>query len=161
MYRYNKDENHVIDGDKQFIESTITKIFKFFLGGGLFKVFAFMFMLFGGMFWLKEYMIAKDYIKTIGTFEGYTSCSDGVCGNRYSYEVDGKTYYVSSDLSSDSFPETDDVYYNPENPAEAIMYSDWHIIFIVGLVLFVGIELFNRKMKSIIFGGNKKGPINV
>ena len=156
MYRYNNaDRNQVVDSDKQFVETTLSKVFKFFLSGGIFKIFAYMCILFGGMFWTKEFITSRSYVKTVGTFIDYVGCNDGVCGAQYIYEVNGIEYYVSPNLDSNSFPEEADVYYNPENPGEAMMFSSWHILFITGVVMLVGIELFNKKMKSLIFGGNK------
>lgn len=113
------------------------------------------------IFFLKEYRLSREYVETIGTFVDYTTCDDGMCGSSYSYVVDGNTYYVSSDLKSDYFPKTDKVYYNPDNPSEAIMFSNWHILFIAGVVIFAGIELFKRKIKSYIAKNDKNGPINV
>lgn len=155
MYRYNNSSNQVVDPDKEFVETTLSKIFKFFFTGGFFKIVAYLFIFMGGLFWSKEFITSRSYVKTIGTFEEYTSCSDGVCGNRYSYVVDGKTYYVSSDLQSDTFPEKDNVYYNPKNPSEAMMFSSWHILFITGVVMIVGMKFLSKKTRSILAGGTK------
>lgn len=142
-------------------ENIISKLFRFFLGDGILKICALIFMIMGGCLYVKEYMTAKDYVKTVGTFVDYTTCNDGMCGSKYSYVVNGETYYVSSDLQSNYFPEKDDVYYNPENPSEGMMYSNWHVLFIAGVVIFAGIEFFKRKIKSYIAKNDKKGPINV
>lgn len=144
-----------------YADNFISKIFKFFLGDGLLKIGLLFLIVMSGSLYVKEYMTAKDYVKTVGTFEDYTGCHDGVCGNKYSYVVDGETYYVSSNLNSDSFPEKDAVYYNPENPSEAMMFSNWHITFIVSVVMFVVVELFKRKIKSYLNKQDKNGPINV
>ena len=47
------------------------------------------------------------------------------------------------------------------NPSETIMFSNWHILFIAGVVIFDGIELFKRKIKSYIANNDKTGPINI
>lgn len=150
--------------DNSFNDSTsnfIGKMFRFLFGGGVFVLFSIIFICVGGSLFIKECLVAKDYVKTIGIFEDYTSCSDGVCGSRYSYVVDGETYYVSSDLNSNYFPEKDNVYYNPGNPSESMMFSNWHVLFIAGVVMLGGRELFKRKIKSYLNSSNKNGPINV
>ena len=66
-----------------------------------------------------------------------------------------------ADLNSNYFPEKDNVYYNPENPSESMMFSNWHVLFIAGVVMLGGRELFKRKIKSYLNSSNKNGPINV
>lgn len=147
--------------NNNYVGNIISKLFRFFLGDGILKICALFFIFLGGFCFIKEYKLSREYVETIGTFVDYTTCDDGMCGSSYSYVVDGNTYYVSSDLKSDYFPKTDKVYYNPDNPSEAMMFSNWHILFIAGVVIFVGIELFKRKIKSYIAKNDKNGPINI
>ena len=42
-----------------------------------------------------------------------------------------------------------------------MIFSNWHILFIAGVVIFAGIELLKRKIKSYIAENDKNDPINI
>ena len=92
-----------------------------FLGVGLFSS-------------ISEHNQTKGYKKTTGIL---TNCI--VDEAIYEYQVNGDTYTASPNMSSncDVFKERDIVYYNPNNPSESIMYANWNIITITGLILVI------------------------
>ena len=111
----------------------------------LLKFIAILFIIVGGISFIKEYTKAMKYEETIGILENYDSCNENGCQAIYSYEVNGEKYYASPDLISDSFKETAKVYYNPESPSENVMNSNWHVLFIGGCVILMITKIFGKR----------------
>ena len=88
----------------------------------------------GLFFSISEHNQTKGYEKTTGIL---TDCV--VDEAIYEYQVNGDTYTASPNMSSncDGFKESDIVYYNPNNPSESIIYANWSIFTITGLILVI------------------------
>lgn len=84
-------------------------------------------------------MIGKE--KTIGTLSGYYDCGQfddlDSCNALYEFEVNGKTYTASPDLVSGKgdFPSSDTVYYNPKDPSDNTMDSNWGLFLAISILL--------------------------
>lgn len=108
------------------------------------------FFLFGVLFFvvglfstISENKKIEGFVKTDAYFVEYSDCyndgdGDTYCEGIYTYEVDGKKYYASPNEESNSFPEKREVYYNPNDPEEAIILANWSTLAIVGGVLALG-----------------------
>ncbi|MGN1372264.1 MAG: DUF3592 domain-containing protein [Candidatus Coprovivens sp.] len=109
---------------------------------------------------ISEHNQTKEYESTTGVLKGYTNCSysDGskLCNATYEYEVDGIRYTASPSKFSNrsSFEKNKIVYYNPNNPSESIIYADWNIIIITGLIFIVVVVIIS----IIIINFTKKIP---
>lgn len=97
---------------------------------------------------------AKNYLKTEGELVRYTNChndddGDEICNALYKYEVNGHTYEGSPKLLStrDGFKQTIIVKYNPDNPNEYVMNSNWNSIVITGMIVFIA-TIFIFKISS-------------
>ena len=114
-----------------------------FLGVGLFSS-------------ISEHNQTKGYEKTTGIL---TNCI--VDEAIYEYQVNGDTYIASPNMSSncDGFKERDIVYYNPNNPSESIIYTNWSIFtvtgFIVAIVPIIILLFLNKKRKKLKDKDNK------
>lgn len=84
-------------------------------------------------------MQAKNYDTTIGTIKNYSCNSKEECHAYYEYQVNGKAYTVSPSMisSKDGFKQTITVYYNPNNPSEAVVDTEWNYIVYVGILIVV------------------------
>ena len=98
---------------------------------------------------INEHNKTEGFEKTIGYFVDfdYENCSldedRNLCRGIYSYEVDGKTYEVSPQELSDDFEQQRNVYYNPDNPEEGVIYVNWFwLIFVGGIVVCFCISIF-------------------
>jgi len=84
-------------------------------------------------------MIGKE--KTIGTLSSYYDCGqfgeEDNCQAYYEFEIDGKKYTSSSDevASKDDFPINKTVYYNPKNPNDNSMDSEWGDFLFISILL--------------------------
>ena len=126
------------------------------------------FVLFGGVFlgvglyeYNDEHSKAEGYEKTIGYFVevDYSDCTydddEQLCKAIYEYEVNGIRYDVSTSSYSNYFDDEIEVYYNPNNPSESIIFSPlWTFIVIGGIFFGIGLSFiiilliiwfFNRK----------------
>ena len=84
----------------------------------------------------------------------------------YEYQVNGDTYIASPNMSSncDGFKERDIVYYNPNNPSESIMYANWSILIIIGLILVIVpviISIYTNNQKKKILKGEENITMKV
>lgn len=147
-------------GTKLITKSIYPIIILIFIGPWI--MFGLIFMLVGGVLHFREYNLSKEYVKTTGHLEEYYNCNEGTCSANYSYQVDGEIYYASPNLSSDSFSEKADVYYNPNNPRESMMFSGWKILFIAGLLIIIGFSIggiiAKKKMDNFV---KKINPLNI
>lgn len=109
-----------------------------------------------------EYKETKGYEKTTGILKKYINCNyDGSeqCEAIYEYQVNEITYSVSPKLISnrDGFETTSIIYYNPNNPSEAVMGAKWGTLAISGfiIILFViVIFILKIKMRKVLKVGN-------
>ena len=113
------------------------------------KVFGLIFLGVGLYSTINEHNKIEGFEKTIGYFVDfdYEDCNldeeRNLCRGIYSYEVDGKIYEVSPQELSDDFDQQRDVYYNPDNPEEAVICSNWFgLIFVGGIVVCFCISIF-------------------
>lgn len=99
-------------------------------------------------------IIGKE--KTTGTLSSYYDCGqfgeEDNCLAYYEFKVDGKTYKSSSDevCSKEDFPKNKTVYYNPKNPNDNSMDSNWGIFLAISILLFsLFVYEYNRINKNI------------
>lgn len=119
-----------------------------FLGVGLFSS-------------ISERNYTKEFEQTTGIL---TNCV--VDEAIYEYQVNGDTYIASPSRSSncDGFKERDIVYYNPNNPSESIMYANWSILIIIGLILVIVpviILIYTNNQKKKILKGEENITMKV
>lgn len=105
---------------------------------------------------------SKNYLESEGKLVSYDNCQyngDDVelCEGVYEYVVNGVTYKGSPNLLTDrsSFKQTIIVKYNPDNPSEYVMYSEYYgliiagmILIAVGLVPFISVRILSKKSSN-------------
>ena len=109
------------------------------------------FVFIGTISLIKENNKIKSYKQTVGTILTKFDCLEDECKASYSYEINGETYYVLNKKYSTYFSNKEIVYYNPENPEEAIIKSFNNIFFIMSgsTILFVLCIIYIIKNKII------------
>ena len=112
------------------------------LGGPWFMV-GLLFFVIGTFSTINEHKKIEGFTKTdayyVGTYDCYTDSDSGTfCEGIYVYKVDGIEYYASPAEESNSFPEKRDVYYNPNNPSESVILTNWLTLVIIGGILTFG-----------------------
>ena len=155
---FNKYDNFLVNNDG--IETKIINISAKnddYLGKFLISIFVVPWILGGilflgiGLFFnIYERNQAKGYEKTIGLLIEYNG-DEAI----YEYHVNEDTYTVSPKMTSNLniFAEQDTVYYNPNNPSESIVYTNWSIFtvtgFIVAIVPIIILLFVNKKRKKL------------
>lgn len=140
---------YALDKNKNLFKE-IVKIFKFLYIFPL-ALAGFIFTCVGAYCLIDERMSSKNYIETTGILKSFKTDIEGYTGV-YEYKVDDEVYSVSPNklTSKDSFPKEEIVMYNPDNPEEAIISADWHILLIGGIVLLgIFMFLFCRNFKKV------------
>ena len=107
----------------------------------------------------------ENYANTIATLNDFYDCyyiegdrTDELCSAEYQYIVDGKNYKASPKQASDkdTFEQEVTVYYNPNNPSEAVIPASYNYTIIASAIILVatvigaiivGITL-SRKIKN-------------
>lgn len=101
-----------------------------------------------------ENKIKKEYNQTNATLVEYTNCQFDeenieICSAIYKYEVNDNTYTMLLDLDAvrDVYPDTEIVYYNPNNHRETAMYFGieryvYRIFGIVSGIVIIPIAVF-------------------
>ena len=159
--KYNQHSNFLVNAnDAETKEINVSSKTVGCLGKILSLMFIGPWMLFGIVFLgvglfssISEHNQTKGYEKTTGIL---TNCI--VDKAIYEYQVNGDTYIASPNMSSncDGFKERDIVYYNPNNPSESIMYANWSILIIIGLILVIVpiiiLIYINNQKKKILKG---------
>lgn len=108
-----------------------------------FAPFFFMGLIFIGVstyFKFLEYHQSKNYLKTTGNLINYEKCvKDGLCQAVYEYEVNGIIYSGTPNYLSDEskLKEHMIIKYNPNDPSQYIIASEWNDLFIAGIVMVV------------------------
>lgn len=112
--------------------------------------------------YISERSQTKNYDNTIATLKDYINCEyddgDELCEAVYEYQVNGITYTISPNQLSNpgGFKTTDTVYYNPNNPKEAIIYANWGTLTIIGIIITIVIISFFIKANINLSKMNKK-----
>lgn len=166
MYRYNHDNNK--EEKTYFIDlrgTWLSKVIIFIFGGGIIYLALWVMFFMGILLYIGEYRKSLKYVETIGTNESFESCSNGgYCSDRYVFEVEGQKYYAHYNVDSDFFDRYEKVYYNPKNPNENMIFSNWWTLILgSGAILFI-MYFMKWKIKSYIKNANVKNnnkPINV
>ena len=102
-----------------------------------------LFFVIGTFSTINEHKKIEGFAKTdayyVDTYDCYTDSDSGTfCEGIYVYKVDGIEYYASPAEESNSFPEKRDVYYNPNNPSESVILTNWLTLVIIGGILTFG-----------------------
>lgn len=111
-------------------------------------------LLFGIKGSISQHKISKEYVQTEGYFTDYEIYSTGERAGRdtnvtykltYTYDVDGMSYTVSTDMGMGYVPDhgsTRTVAYDPDDPGKSVLVgSSHHAVLIVMGVLFAGVPL--------------------
>lgn len=98
-------------------------------------------------FGIGSYQYISEHIKTNGfekaeaTLKGFTDCEkvegSETCRAIYEYQIGNVIYTISPNLltSEDHFKEDTTVCYNPKNPRDAVIYSEWNSLLLIGIVM--------------------------
>ena len=83
---------------------------------------------------MREASISKGYKKTEGVLINYAYFSNGKQGV-YEYSVNGKNYHVTTEemMEVNKFPKTKTVRYNPNSPADSLIYANCLPTTLIGL----------------------------
>ena len=79
----------------------------------------------------------KGYLKTNAVLVDQRNCQDGVCEAIYEYSVNGKTYQAIPDELSNNFEKERSLKYNPDNPEQYVIDSNWGTFLIIGSLCLV------------------------
>lgn len=116
-----------------------------------------------------EKVVGYDYT-TPAILKGYDNCevSDGYefCAAIYEYEVDGKTYQITTDVTGTkgTYKNNETIYYKLEDPANGLIKANWQDNSIFGGILaaIFGILLvFGNILVNIIAGKKENIVANV
>ena len=167
--KYNQHSNFLVNAnDAETKEINVSPKTVGCLGKILSLMFVGLWMLFGIVFLgvglfssISEHNQTKGYGKTTGIL---IECNGDEA--IYEYQVNGDTYTASPNMSSncDGFKERDTVYYNPNNPSESIMYANWSILTITGLILVIVpviILIYTNNQKKKILKGEENITMKV
>lgn len=101
-------------------------------------IIGFVALYFGTVGEYRQNLKIKGYTKTQGTFTGIIPINDNAYKLMYTYVVNGETYTVSTESSTDVVPQTgstDTVYYDPHNPSDAIVFEARSYISLIAFAL--------------------------
>lgn len=138
----------------------ITNIGLFF-SLGMFILAGILFTGIGLYSYISEHNKTKNFDSTTATLKDFPFCryddDTEICEALYEYQVNGVTYTVSPDLQSNpsSFKTTETVYYNPNNPSDAIIYANCETLIITGGIILAVIITIFIVVNVKIFKANK------
>lgn len=168
MYRYNNETNSSKPEKTYTIDLTgtwISKVFMFMFSGKMLKAALIFMSIMGTLFFIGEYRTSKKYTEIVAVNINNEICLDtGYCDGEYEYIVNGIKYYAHYDNDRDHYNKYAKVYYNPNNPSEYMMFSNWHVLIFGSLGILLIIEFFERKVKSYMNNADKKSsskPIGI